>query len=148
MNIQDEIAGSKGKSKVDSSSTQVDDAIDVVKPKPKPAPVKPKSKDVIKPKLKPAVKQSVGKRKRSIDEVVLDVLDDLNVASGEGEDYEDSFDENVASYEKDDGDNEVGSVEKDNIVGDGDSDEEDEEYEAKEKEKPLIKKKNEAKKGK
>nr|GEV99272.1 hypothetical protein [Tanacetum cinerariifolium] len=104
---------------------------EVVKPKPtppksKPTHVKPKSKEVVKPKPtplkskvsamkpKPAVKPIIGKRKRLVDEVVSDVLDDLNAASEEGEDDEGDLNENV--------------------VGDGDSDEEDQEYEAKESE--------------
>nr|GFC06122.1 hypothetical protein [Tanacetum cinerariifolium] len=76
------------------------------KPNPK-ASVKQKSKEVVKPKPKP---------------------------SEEGEDDEFGSDENVTSNERNDGDNEISSVENDNIVGDGDFDEEDEEYEAKESE--------------
>ncbi|GJZ33117.1 hypothetical protein Tco_0578553 [Tanacetum coccineum] len=110
MDIRDEIAASKGKSNVDSSFTQVDDA----------------DYDVSK--------RSVGKRKRSVDEVVSD---DLNVASKEGEDDEVGSDENIASDERDDGDNKVGSVKKGNIMGDGDSDEEDKEYEDKESEEEM-----------
>ncbi|GKG56916.1 hypothetical protein Tco_0582267, partial [Tanacetum coccineum] len=64
-------------------------------------------------------KQSVGKRKRSVDEVVSDVLNDLNVASKEVEDDELGFDENVESDERDN----------------GDSNEEDEEYKAEESNK-------------
>ncbi|GKB84918.1 hypothetical protein Tco_0957190, partial [Tanacetum coccineum] len=106
----------------------------VVKPKPappksKPSTVKPKSKVVkAKPKHapvkpKPAVKQSVGKRKRSVDEVVSDVLNDLSVASKEVEDDELGFDENVESDERDN----------------GDSNEEDEEYKAEESEEESNK---------
>nr|GEW25471.1 AP2/B3-like transcriptional factor family protein [Tanacetum cinerariifolium] len=108
---------------------------EVVKPKPKHDPVKPKSKDV--------VKRSIKTRKRSVNDVVLD---DLNVASKEGEyDVVDS-DENVASDERDDGDNKVGSVKKGNVVGDDDSDEEDKEYEHKESKEEMESKK-ESKKG-
>nr|GEW25609.1 hypothetical protein [Tanacetum cinerariifolium] len=64
----------------------------VVKPKPalpksKPSHVKPKAKVVkMKPKHdpvkpKPTVKRSVSKRKRFVDDILSNVLDDLNVAS-------------------------------------------------------------------
>ncbi|GJZ58424.1 hypothetical protein Tco_0613918, partial [Tanacetum coccineum] len=68
--------------------------------KPKAAPLKPK----------PAVKQSVGKRNRSVDDVVSDVINDLNdskvVKRKKSVEDDDSVgsDENVVSDERGDGD--------------------------------------------
>ncbi|GJV53280.1 hypothetical protein Tco_1449021 [Tanacetum coccineum] len=106
MYIRDEIAANKHKSKVDSSSTQVDDADDggfvkkrriskeVVKEKPH---VKPKAavkqKLIVKPKGVP-VKSNVGKRKRLDEDVASYEVEDEDVVSNEdGDDVDECVSE-------------------------------------------------------
>ncbi|GKB49961.1 hypothetical protein Tco_0900714 [Tanacetum coccineum] len=106
---------------------------EVVKEK---GPVKPKAAPV---KPKPAGKQSVGKRKRSVNDVVSDVLNDLNDSNvvkrkkSVGEDDVVGSDENVVTDERDDGDQVQDSnkyVESNKDEESNEAEESDEDYEA------------------
>ncbi|GKE59391.1 hypothetical protein Tco_1498576, partial [Tanacetum coccineum] len=111
--------------------------------KPKAAPLKPKP--TVKPKAaplkpKPAVKQGVGKRNRSVDDVVSYVINDLYDSkvvkrnkSVEDDDYVGS-DENVLSDERGDGDQDQDS----NKDVESNKDEDEEINEAEESDQQLV----------
>ncbi|GJT74110.1 hypothetical protein Tco_1040835 [Tanacetum coccineum] len=111
----------------------------------------PKEKGPVKPKAallkpKPAFKQSVGKRNRSVDDVVSDVLNDLNdskvVKRKKSVEEDDSVgsDENVVSDERGDGDQDQDSnkdVEKESN-NDEESNTDEESNKAEESDQPLV----------